>query len=193
MVYPKKIANQLANLPQVRSSNAVNAVGTGANFGCGSFVRFSLEISVEGSRILDVTFRSNGCGYMVSAASLLAESQTNRLLTDLHGLTDIELSAKIANRIGEVPSGRTDCINVCFQALHAALANFRTLRIEEFAGEKALICTCFGVTEERIEEIIRGGTVESAEDVSAVCNAGLGCGSCRMMIEEMIDERPDQP
>ena len=48
-------------------------------------------------------------------------------------------------------------------------------------------CTCFGVTEERLEGVIRGLKDPSVEAVGDVCNAGMGCGSCRMLIEEMID------
>jgi len=35
--------------------------------------------------------------------------------------------------------------------------------------------------------VIRGLKDPSVEAVGDVCNAGMGCGSCRMLIEEMID------
>ena len=193
MVYPENIANRLRHLKRDQGTVTATAVGTAANFSCGSFVRFSLVIEVDSSTITDVRFASNGCGFMAAAADLLAETLKNRLLIDLHGLSDTELLKAVISRLGEFPPERNECAEVCFQALHAALADFRALRIEEFAGEKAIICTCFGVTEEGIEEIIRDESIESVDDVSSVCNAGSGCGSCRMMIEEMIDGQMDQP
>lgn len=189
MVYSEKIAKVLANIPHARSSPNANAVGTGANFSCGSFVRFSLEIDIETSVITDISFQSNGCGYIVVTANLLSESLLARSLTELHGLSDTELSETIPKVIGPIPASRTECLNVCFQALRSALADFRRLKINEFSGEKALICTCFGVTEERIEAVIKETNAISIDDVAEVCNAGRGCGSCRMMIEEMIEGR----
>ncbi len=193
MVYPETIAKRLKDVRHLGLRVEANSTATGASFSCGSFVRFSLFIDVASGIIADVRFASNGCGYMVASADVLAESLKGQRLTDLHGLADTELSETIVTSFGSASRERKECVDVCFQALHSALADFRASRIEEFAGEKALICTCFGVTEERIEEIIRDCSVESVEDVSAVCNAGLGCGSCRMMIEEMIDARVDQP
>lgn len=193
MGYPEKIASRLLDLRHIQKGVTANAVGTAAKFGCGSFVRFSLTIDASTSAITEIRFSSNGCGFMAAAADLLAESLIARRLTGLQGLSDIELFETITNGLGAIPRERNECIAACFQALHAALADFRASRIEEFAGEKALICTCFSVTEERIEEVIRDGSIASVDDVSAVCNAGLGCGSCRMMIEEMIEGHVDQP
>lgn len=136
-----------------------------------------------------VSFRSNGCGYMAAGAEVLAEGLADRRFTDLRGLSDAELSQLIHNELGDVPPDRRECIDVGIQALRSAFAAFRAARIEEFTGEQALICTCFGISEERIERVIRETCAVSVEDVSAECNAGLGCGSCRMMIEEMIDGR----
>lgn len=187
MVYPEKIANQLVNIRGIVTRAETNAVGTGASFSCGSFVRFSIVIDGESPTIMNADFKSNGCGFMIAVADVLTQKLIRRRLTDLHGLTDHELDEIITTELGAIPNGRIKCIDACFHALHAALADYRTSRIEEFAGEKALLCTCFGVTEERIEAVIRENSIGSVDDVSAVCNAGLGCGSCRMMIDEMID------
>ena len=187
MVYPEIITNRLADLPHARQIAEANAVGTGVSFSCGSFVRFSFVIDVETSLIVDACFKSNGCGFMLASADIFAKGLINIHLTELHGLVDDDLRQKIRANLGENLTARQDCIDCCIQALRSALADFRESRIEEFIGEKALICTCFGVTEERIETIIRENSIESVDEVSAKCNAGLGCGSCRMMIEEMID------
>ena len=187
MVYPVNIAERLADIQHAKPLPTASGVGTGASFSCGSFIRFSLDIDVETALINDVGFRSNGCGYMLVAADGLSENLIGRRLTDLHGLHNYELSATIKSVLGANADGRRDCVEACFQAIHSALSDFRVSRIEEFAGEKALICTCFGVTEDCIDQVIRENSADSVDDVSAICNAGLGCGSCRMMIDEMID------
>jgi NifU-like protein len=85
------------------------------------------------------------------------------------------------------PADRRQCAGVVFEALHKALAEYRTLRLREFKGEEALICTCFGVSEETIVSVIESKGLSDVSQVADVCRAGSGCGSCRMLIQELID------
>lgn len=187
MVYPEKIRKKIAKPQHQRSLAAANAAATAANFSCGSFVRFSLLIDEEGRFVADVSFLSNGCGFMIAAANVLAESVTGKSLSDLHGLTDADLNTHIQTSLDEFPRERRECSNTCIEALRAAFADHRDRLVEEFRGEKALICTCFGVSEEAIEALIAKGLATTIEDIGLKCNAGSGCGSCRMLIQEMLD------
>ncbi len=192
MVYPEEIANRIAALRHKQTNEGSNAFGTAANFDCGSFVRFSLSIDIEGNIVTDAGFESNGCGFMLAAADCIAQSLIKKRLIDLHGLSDADLNEQIQKKFGDIPSERRECINACIEALRAAFADFRTKQIEEFQGEKALICTCFGVTEETIESLLsESGALATGfltvEDITLATNAGGGCGSCRMLIQEILD------
>ena len=103
----------------------------------------------------------------------------------LHGLED--LKTEIEAELEKFPASRTHCLELCLEALQSAFANFRHFQIEEFMGEKALICTCFGISEETIENVIKENSPETVEDIGAVCNAGTGCGSCQPLILEILD------
>ena len=129
---------------------------------------------------------------MLAAADVLAERVIKHRLVDLHGLADADLHDQITNSLGEMPFDRRQCIDACINALHSAFADFRARQIEEFGGERPLICTCFGVTEEIIEQQIEEKSLETLEQVTRVCNAGGGCGSCRMLIQEILDTRIGQ-
>lgn len=184
----------LARLRHNRLIADSNATGTAPNFSCGSFVRFSLSIDGESQIVADAAFESNGCGFMLAAADVLAESVTNKHLADLHGLADADLKEHFQKSLGEIPSERRECVAACIEALRTAFADFRARQIEEFQGEKALVCTCFGVSEERIESILSelaGTSVErtvfSVDDITRITHAGSGCGSCRMLIQEILD------
>ena len=185
--YPPKI-DQRFNAPKGsgKPENA-NAVGTGASFVCGAFVRFFLEIDVETKEIKDAKFRSNGCGFTVAAADVLAEKIVGKKLTDLHGLN--EQQTEIEDELGGFPAHRAHCRAICLDAMQQAFADFRSFYLEEFSGEKALICTCFGVSEETIEKIIAENKSKTVEAVGEICNAGTGCGSCQFLIQELIDIR----
>ena len=183
--YPKPINERFSAPKRAGKAEKTNAVGTGAAFVCGSFVRFYLEIDANTKEIRDAKFKSNGCGFAIAAADVLAEKIVGRKLVELHGLS--ELQTEIEAELGKFDENRRHCLEICVDAVHQAFADFRALQIEEFAGEKALICTCFGVSEETIEKVIAENQTETVEEIGAVCNAGTGCGSCQFLIQELID------
>lgn len=185
--YPEKISERFYAPKNAGKSRRTNAVGTGASFVCGSFVRVYLEIDARTKEIKEAKFKSNGCGYAVAAADVLTEKIVDRKLTDLHAAGDLQI--EIEREIGAFGAGREHCLEICLDALRCAFADFRAARIEEFTGEKALICTCFGVSEETVEKIVAENSLETIEEVGEICNAGTGCGSCRFLIQEIIDSR----
>jgi NifU-like protein len=115
----------------------------------------------------------------------LAEKIVGKKLTEVHALD--EMRTEIASELGTFSAHRANCLTICLEALNRAFADFRSFYIEEFAGEKALICTCFGVSEETIEKIIRENEGATVETVGEVCSAGTGCGACRFLILELIE------
>ena len=186
-VYPNRIFERLRSTKSVgRPTIRVDAMGKSAALDCGTYIIFELSIEAESKCIEKISYKSNGCGFMIAAADVLAGKFEGRLLTELNALTD-EPRQLMFDALGTFPSERLHCANAVFEALRDAFADFRRRRIEEFAGEKALICTCFGVTEEMIERVISKHSATTVDEVGEICNAGTGCGSCQMMIQEMIE------
>lgn len=183
--YPPKISERLSTTNCSRADDA-NAAGIGASFECGSFVRISLRID-DDSSVASAVFRTNGCGYMIAAADVLTDILRGRELTELGGLETEATITEIENRLEEFPGTRKHCVEAVVDASKAALANHRSRRVEEFQGEKALICTCFGVSEETIANLIAENDLMEVAEVAALCRAGSGCGACRMLIREMLD------
>lgn len=185
--YPKKISERFYSVQNSGESERTNAVGTAASFSCGSFVRIYLFIDIGTKEIKDAKFKSNGCGFALAAADVLTENLKGKRLNELHGANNDGLKQIIEAELGSFNASRRDCLEICLDALHRALNDFRSLQIEEFQGEKALICTCFGVAEETIERLIAVENAESVEEIGKLCNAGTGCGSCQFLIQELID------
>lgn len=183
-VYPKKIEMRAFGPQHIGVGDELTVLGRSASFVCGCFVAFSLRADHDE---MAASFVSNGCGYMVAVADMLAESVSGKNLSELHGLDRVELTSRVEGELGLLPSERQHCAEVCFEALRNAFAELRKVRIEEFRGEEALICTCFGVSERVIEELIASHGDVSVESVTDACRAGSGCGSCRMLIQELID------
>lgn len=185
--YPEKISRRFYAPRRAGKVESANAIGTGASFVCGTFVRLFLEIDARTKEIKQARFKSSGCGFAIAAADVLTEKITGRKLTEFHGLDKNEWHDEIEFQLGKFGKYRQHCLEISIDALHQALADFRAFQLEEFAGERALICTCFGISEETIEKVIAENQVESAEEVGDLCHAGTGCGSCRFLIQEMID------
>lgn len=184
-VYPNPIAEALEKIKHAGELPERNALGRAVNFGCGGFVEISIEISDEKGRVIDTGFRTNGCGYMAAAADLLSSELSGKELAELHGLEDLE--EELRSRLGTMPRERVDCFVAVAEAVRSAFRDHREHRVEEFAGEKALICTCFGVSEDTVLGYIEKNGSATVDGVSAFLRAGSGCGSCRMLIQELID------
>jgi NifU-like protein len=189
--YPKQINSQARDPQNAGRLDDANARGTAASFLCGSFVRFSLRVDDARQRIESAKFQTNGCGFMIASAEAMSDLFRGRELRGLHGTDSAEIMESIRAVLGTFPEERIQCAEVAIEALKNAFADYRRYRIEEFQGEKALICTCFGVSEESIAKVIAESGASEVSTVSAICRAGSGCGSCRMLIQEMIDEARD--
>lgn len=50
------------------------------------------------------------------------------------------------------------------------------------------ICDCYQLTESEVINCINKFQCSDINDLSRYCLAGLGCGSCREIIEEIIEE-----
>ena len=190
--YPRPVNDRFL-APVNIATRPAGTAGRSASFVCGSFVELSVAIDPERSIITAAKFRTNGCGFMIAAADMLCEWLAGKMLIELHGLNDRELNAVIGRELGEFPAGRTQCAIVVFDALRNAMSRHRESVIEEFQGETALICTCFGIAEETIAAAISKRNYTSVDQVSESHRAGSGCGSCRLLIQELIDaeERGD--
>ena len=181
--YPEKIAGRLTDIRRGGEPDRVNAAAGAANFDCGSAVRVFLRITAE-NMIEDAGFRTNGCGFAIATADVLAEYLCGKELKDLHGFDRDQVLHRVIDNLGDFPKERANCLTMAAEAFAKALAEHRS----EFTGEKALVCTCFGVSEERVAAVIKDLSEPTIEKVGQICNAGRGCGSCRMIIEEIIRE-----
>jgi NifU-like protein len=159
--------------------------GRSASFECGAIVEVSLH--VDGSqRIAEARFRAAGCSVMVAATSFL----TNRISgeTTAEAATLAQRPEFLSELIGPIEPGRQHCAALACTALLAAITAYSDSIREEWIGDEALICTCFGVSERVIEDQIRSQSLTTIEDVTRVCNAGAGCRSCYPLIQDILDD-----
>jgi NifU-like protein len=159
--------------------------GRSASFACGAALRISLQID-ETQRITEAKFKAAGCSALVASASLLTEEVIGKTTGEAAGLGQRpELLGRLVS-VGE--NNRADCAVLACEALLAAIATYSDSVRDEWNGDEALICTCFGVSERTIEREIHEKHLRTISEVTRECNAGAGCRSCYPLIEDIMEE-----
>lgn len=153
-------------------------VGRSASLICGAHVRFSIQVE-EGHAISQARFRAAGCSDLVASASLLTEQVV--------GLTTAEAAA-IGQEGAALDGVDPRCVALACEALLDAIRDFSNAARDDWAGDEALICTCFFVSERTIEQEIQAKGLTTVAEVTNACNAGAGCGSCHQLIAEILNE-----
>ncbi len=158
--------------------------GRSASLECGAAVRLSIQVD-ESHNVSQARFRAAGCSVLIASLSLLTE----RVL----GKTTAEASVvgqspqALFDELGSVEFGREHCTVLASEALLAAIREYSDAARDEWAGEEALICTCFFVSERTIEREIQTHGLATVAEVTKACNAGAGCGSCHQLIQEILE------
>jgi NifU-like protein len=132
-------------------------------------VRFSIQVDEE-HRISQARFRAVGCDVLIASASMLTEQVT--------GLTTAEAAT--------LSTESSDCAALARGALLDAIREYSNAARDDWAGDEALICTCFFVSERTIEREINSRGLTTVAEVTRACNAGGGCGSCHQLIQEIL-------
>jgi len=165
------------NPRNIGEAPAPSFVGRIGSFDCGAVLHISIRVD-DSQRIVDARFKAAGCSTLIAAASLLTEH--------VKGMTTGE-----AARVTQLPEWtngheRNDCAALSFEALRLAIQQYSGSIRSEWEGDEALICTCFGVSESRIEKEIESKGLTTIVEVTRACNAGAGCRSCYSLIEELL-------
>ncbi len=90
--------------------------------------------------------------------------------------------------VSVVENDRGDCAALACEALLTAISTYSDSVRDEWNGDEALICTCFGVSERTIELEIQEKHLRTIAEVTRACNAGAGCRSCNPLIEDILEE-----
>ncbi len=186
--YPDPINERFLAPLNVCDLEDATASAEAGSFTCGAVLRLSLKIDTEAQRVVDAGFKASGCGYLIAYASVVTEIIKGLTTADAAKSCGL-LQETLYEYFGVPPEEKRHCILLCSEALREAVARYSQRVRDEWTGEEALICTCFGISEKRIEEVIAEEGLRTVREVTRVCNAGGGCGSCQPLIAEMIEER----
>lgn len=188
--YPPTVNALLRQPRNVGMIEQTPARGQAASFECGAALRLTLRVAPPAYRITEARFQATGCGYLIAAASALTEMLKGLSISEAEQVAATpELCEKLLSQyFGGVSADRQHCLTLCRETLHNALTTYRRTAWRDGLDEaETLVCVCFGVPESVIRQTINAGA-ETVAEVSAACHAGAGCGSCRSLIQDLLDE-----
>ena len=171
-----QVTDHFFNPLNVGDADEPSFVGRSASLTCGAHVRFSIQVN-EAHAISQARFRAAGCSDLIAAASMLSE-QVERLTT--------AEAAAVGQENARLEGVDQRCAALACEALLDAIRDFSNAARDDWAGDDALICTCFFVSESTIEREIQARGLTTVAEVTKACNAGAGCGSCHQLIQEIL-------
>jgi NifU-like protein len=187
--YTEKVLDLFYNPKNQGAIEDPNESGIAVVFGevgsiaCGDALRLHLKVEIDADKILDARFQTFGCTSAIASSSALTEI--------IKGIT-LDEALKVSNRdiadyLGGLPEEKMHCSVMGQEALEAAIYKYRGIEVEQHdEDDGALICSCFGVSENRIRRVVIENGLTTVGQVTSYVKAGGGCTTCGANIEDLI-------
>jgi NifU-like protein len=180
--YTDKVKDHFFNPRNVGTIENPDGVGEVGSLACGDALTFMFKLDEGRERIADAKFKTFGCASAIASSSALTEMVIGKSIDEAGRITNQD----IADFLGGLPDQKMHCSVMGREALDAAIENFRTGKVTTKAINEDIVCNCFGVTRQTIEQVVRDNDLKTAEDVTNYVKAGGGCGNCIEDIEAII-------
>ncbi|MFC1462038.1 Fe-S cluster assembly protein NifU [Verrucomicrobiota bacterium] len=181
--YTDKVLDHFKNPRNVGVVEDADGVGEVGSLACGDALKLTFKLG-DDERIVDAKFQTFGCASAIASSSALTELVKGMTLDEAANVTNQD----IAGFLGGLPEQKMHCSVMGREALEVAIRNFRTGETSKKILEGKVVCTCFGITEEEIQRVVRENELTTVEQVTNYCKAGGGCGNCKPHIERIIEE-----
>lgn len=119
MEYSELVMDHFTNPRNVGMIEEPDGVGKVGNPVCGDLME--IFIKVESDRIVDIKFRTFGCGAAIATSSIATEMVKGKTLEEAERLSN----KVVAEALGGLPPIKMHCSNLAADAIHAAIADYR--------------------------------------------------------------------
>lgn len=137
-MYSEKVMDHFRNPRNVGEIADADGVGEVGNPICGDMMTF--YIKVKDNRLVDVKFKTFGCGAAIAVSSMISEMAIGKTLDEALKITN----ADVAKELGGLPPNKLHCSNLGADALHKAIENYLSKQKTKTADTKIKTeeCVC---------------------------------------------------
>lgn len=118
MAYSEKVMDHFANPRNVGELPDANGIGEVGNSRCGDIMK--MYIKVENNIIVDVSFKTFGCGAAIATSSMATELIKGKSIDDALKLTN----KAVMEALDGLPPVKVHCSVFAEQAIKAALSDY---------------------------------------------------------------------
>lgn len=119
-MYSEKVMEHFSNPRNVGEIPDADGVGIEGNPTCGDIMK--IYIKVEDDHIMDVKFKTFGCGAAIATSSMVTEMVMGKTLDEA-----LEISNQaVAEALGGLPPVKMHCSNLAADALHKAIEDYKS-------------------------------------------------------------------
>ena len=126
-MYTEQVMDHFTNPRNMGEMEDASGVGTVGNAKCGDIMR--IYIKVENDVIVDVKFKTFGCGAAIATSSKATELVMGKTIDEALKITN----KMVMEELGGLPPVKVHCSVLAEEALHAAIQDYKD-RLEK--GEK---------------------------------------------------------
>ena len=117
-MYSDKVMEHFKNPQNTGEIADADGVGTVGNPVCGDLM--TMYIKVKDGRIVDIKFKTFGCGAAIATSSMTTEMAKGKTLEEAMKIT----RADVADSLGGLPPIKMHCSNLAADALHEAIKDY---------------------------------------------------------------------
>lgn len=121
-MYSDKVMDHFRNPRNVGVVEDADGTGKVGNPVCGDIME--MTIKVEDDRLVDVKFRTFGCGSAIATSSITTELVLGKTLDEALALTN----RSVAQALDGLPPNKMHCSNLAADALHEAIKDYMSRR-----------------------------------------------------------------
>jgi nitrogen fixation NifU-like protein len=116
--YSEKVLDHFRNPRNVGELTDPDGVGVEGNPVCGDLME--IHIKVEDDRIVDIKFKTFGCGSAIATSSMVTEIAKGKTLAEAMAIT----RETVAEELDGLPPQKMHCSNLAADALHKAIEDY---------------------------------------------------------------------